>query len=520
MILFRRIATLFLLGQVFFPTFTKVRAQAVNNASDSFRFYNKLLSSQAMQEDLKVFLDVRNKANSGLYAYRSQQQIDSIYHWATEQVKTPMRTIDFYKIILLLTDFEGSCHNYTEPDLALMNFLKRQRSFFPYPLTYIEGQIIFDARLAQIPPGSKILSLNGVPAKELMQSFYKYYRTDGYVKTYKWSASVNRAFDINYLLEYGLTDTFVVEYLAPGIDTTQKIAIPAVSLSERTKNEENRYSAPVTNQINFKTQAPYSFRLLKPSVGLLNLRWFGFVTGKDDPDFAVYCRFIDSVFKDLSAKKVANLIIDVRNNPGGADPTFEQPVRYLTQQAFKENREAYINFDPEHFPDRKNFWGLQMSEPMDSASLEKGIIMLKDWFPVYENGRSEQNQKNNPEYSPKFPQFKGKVYLLINENVASAGSHFASLMKAFVGNLTIVGVETCGGYYVHNGHTPLVYELPNSKIKTQFSIVHVIQDAPQMESQPAGRGIIPDYEVWPTLADFMKQKDTQLDFVLNLIYKH
>lgn len=517
MILSQRTIALFFILLFFFPVFSKVQAQPIHVVADSLPQYNKVLSSQEMHEDLQVFLNIRKKANSGLYTYRSKKQIDSLYRWAEESVKTPLRTIDFYKIILRLTDFEGSCHNYTEPDLALMNFLKRQPSFFPYTLTYIEGQIIFDSRSAKIPPGSQILSLNGVAAKELMRSFYKYYRTDGYAQTYKWSASVNKAFDISYLLEYGLTDTFVVEYLAPGNNSIQKVVIPAVSLAERIKNEGNRYSAPVTGQIDFKTQTPYSFRLLTPSIGMLNLRWFGMVTGKDDPNFAVYCSFIDSVFKELSQKKVENLIIDVRNNPGGADPTFEQPVRYLTQQTFKENREAYITFDPEHFPDKKYFWGLEMSTRMDNADLEKGLLMLKEHFPVYKNGRSSQNPKYNPEYDPKYPQFQGKVYLLINENVASAASHFASLMKAFVANLTIVGVETCGGYYLHNGHSPLIYELPNSKIKTQFSIVHVIQDAPKVKSQPTGRGIIPDYEVWPTWDDFMKQKDTQLDFVLDLI---
>lgn len=63
----------------------------------------------------------------------------------------------------------------------------------------------------------------------------------------------------------------------------------------------------------------------------------------------------------------------------------------------------------------------------------------------------------------------------------------------------------------------LVYELPNSGIKAKFSIVHVEQDAPVKPDQPEGRGIIPDYEVWPTFDDFMHNRDTQMEFVLKLI---
>jgi len=143
--------------------------------------------------------------------------------------------------------------------------------------------------------------------------------------------------------------------------------------------------------------------------------------------------------------------------------------------------------------------------------------MLKDYFPALRNGRNLQNPRYNPVYSPKQPGFKGKLYLLIDENVASAASHLASLVKAYARNVTIVGVETVGGYYGHNGHMAVIYELPHSKIKTKFSIVYVDQDAPVKPDQPEGRGIIPDHTVWPTFNDFMQQKDTQMEYVLRLI---
>ena len=37
--------------------------------------------------------------------------------------------------------------------------------------------------------------------------------------------------------------------------------------------------------------------------------------------------------------------------------------------------------------------------------------------------------------------------------------------------------------------------------------------------KPEGRGVIPDYKVWPRLDDFIAQKDTQMNFVLELIEK-
>lgn len=496
----------------------KIQAQGFDkNTTDSLMLYNKMLSEKQMHDDLKILLSINEKANSGLYQYRSKKQIDSIYNTTIKSIKKPMSVIGFYKIMLHLADYEGSAHNYTIPDLDLMNFLNRQKSFFPYPLMYINGQIIFDGQSSDIPPGSRIRSINGVSDAQLMRSFYKYYTADGYNTTQKLSASVNKSFGINYLLEYGINNEFIIEYSGPKSESLQKKVLPAVTLKQRETNLKNRFSVPVTDLIDYKKQAPYSFRMLNPATGLLNIRWFGMAYGSDDPKFETYVQFLDSVFKGLDKNKVSNLIIDVRNNPGGSDPTFEQPVMYLTDKSFKENEKATIIFDPKLLPFENYFWGVSTSQRMDSISKKMGKEYLKDVYPIFKNNISVQNPKYNPVYHPKSPAFKGNVYLLINENVASAASHFASLVKGYVQNVTIVGVETVGGYYRHNGHSPLVYELPNSKIKTQFSIVNLVQDAPKKDNQPEGHGIMPDYEVWPSLDDFLQHKDTQMEFTLKLI---
>ena len=138
---------------------------------DSLQTYNKTLTPGEMKADLQTFLGIRKGANSGLYRYRTTQQIDSIYKWAFKEVKKPMTTLEFFHLILQLTDFEGSCHNYTEPGEELVAYLNRQQAFFPYALKYIEGKMIFNTVGAAIPVGSEILRINDVPAQQLMQSF-------------------------------------------------------------------------------------------------------------------------------------------------------------------------------------------------------------------------------------------------------------------------------------------------------------------------------------------------------------
>lgn len=482
---------------------------------DSIPVYDKILSPADMKKDLSLFRDIREKANSGLYRYRNKKSVDSIYKWASRSITKPLPTTEFFKIILVLTDFEGSCHNYTEVSQDLLNFLLRQKAFFPYALKYIGGNIIFNNSETAIPVGSRILSINEIPDTALMASFYKHFPADGFTVTEKLSASVDRSFGIRYLLEYGLKDSFVIEFNEPGSTSTRSVTLDAVSLEEREKNLVKRHSAPVDSITNYNIPPSYSFSRIDSSTGLLKFRIFNMATGKDDPAFKVYVNFIDSVFLELDKNNIQHLIMDIRGNPGGSDPTFEQPMMYLTDKPFKENTLAYITFDqPPHI---EHFWGISTSTKMSREEFMEGEKFLRSYYPQLKNGRNLQNPEFNPVYYPKQPAFKGKLYLLIDQNVASAASHLASLVKAYATNATIVGVETVGGYYGHNGHIAFVYELPQSKIKTKFSIVYVVQDAPPKPDQPEGRGIIPHHEVWPGFDDFIENRDTQMEFVKKLI---
>src|SRR5690606_13929805 len=101
------LAILFCLLQITFSAFAQNETQVMQ---DSLAQYNKMLSTNEMQEDLKLLRDIRKEVNSGLYIYHSPEQIDSIYNWAFSMTEKPLSTIDFYKIMLHLADYEGSVH--------------------------------------------------------------------------------------------------------------------------------------------------------------------------------------------------------------------------------------------------------------------------------------------------------------------------------------------------------------------------------------------------------------------------
>lgn len=477
---------------------------------------NEKLTVQKLKQDLTTFRQIRQKANSGVYKYRTKKQIDSIYSWAFSQLNEPAQLLDFYKIILQITDFEGSVHNNTTLPDEFQNKYTAGKVFFPYPVKLIDNKIVINFDHAEIPLGSQIYSVNGIGIDKILLSFYKYYTTDGFNISGK-RIGVSAAFGKYYEMEYGPQDHFLVEYSLS--DQTEKLTKSIISISNenRKENFNNRHSLPIDSLQYKKAKNKYSFKIITQNTALLSVHTFAIGKNAKDKEHQAYKKYLDSCFQLLSNhQEIKNLIVDVRNNGGGTDPNDILTFSYLTQKSYRENSSAYINFQKIPFPD---YLVYEETEPQKKLEERNEFEAdLKEEFPKLKGKTYPQDQKFNLLLQPDKNNFKGQIYLLISPRIASAGSLFASLVAGNTNAITI-GEETMGGYFGHNGHTPIEYELPNTKIKTTFSIVNLEQDVPKKSNQIFGHGVIPDYEVKQSFDDFMQNKDTQFEYTLKLINK-
>lgn len=476
---------------------------------------NQKLTIKELNQDLVTFKNIREKANSGLYKYRTKKQIDSIYSWAFTQISKPQELLDFYKVILKITDFEGSTHN----DTTLPEEFEKQyfsgNGFFPYPVKLFTDKLIVNYVNSEIPLGSQIYSINGISTEKILQDFYKYYTTDGYNITGK-SIGITGSFARYFVLEYGLQKDFFIEYSLPYETQKQTKTISAVNNDVRKENFKKRHSLPIDSlQYSRAKKEKYAFKIVKPNTALLSIHTFVIGMNAKDKEHLAYKKYLDSCFQYLSNHlEIKNLIVDVRNNGGGTDPNDILTFSYLTQKVYQENKSAFINFQKLPFTD---YFVYEETDPKKQKEEKLDFeAELKDEFPTLQNHKYYQSSKFNTILQPDKNAFKGQIYLLISPRIASAGSLFAALVAGRT-NTVIIGEETMGGYFGHNGHTPVEYTLPNSKITTQFSIVNLEQDVPKNANQIYGRGIIPDREVKQTLEDFLQNKDTQLEYTLKLI---
>ncbi|QXU49691.1 hypothetical protein KYG33_01190 [Chryseobacterium sp. D764] len=459
-------------------------------------------------EDLQTFRSIREKANSGLYVYRTRKQIDSIYRQAEEEARNSKNIFDFYKVIAKITGFEGSCHNYTDLPNHASYYLTQKPEYLPITLKNIDGRLLQDSKDNALPLGAEILSINGVSAKEMISRFSQYYFSDGYSAPYKETTGFERGMLDKFYMEFGTHKNYLISYKWNG--TVKEISLPGISLDDFKKLQDLRFSLAFDKKL---LSEKYSLNKEGDGIYRLSLRGFDFATGKEDPAYKKFSAFLDQMMNTLESEKTENLIIDLRGNTGGTGALYEKVFSYLTQRPFRDSQYAYTNFNEVPMEEKLVITPLFLSNGVqDKHGLN---AYLKQLYPKEVQGKYYWADDKNPLILPNNKTFKGQLYLLVDQRVASAASHLASLIKSYT-NAIVIGKETVGGYYEHNGHLPLVYELPNTGIQTGFSIVHVIQDAQNLPDQKRSHGIIPHIQIQQTDQEFLDQTDIYMKKVSEL----
>ncbi len=475
----------------------------------------KVLPRAEVLADLTLFQQIKEAAHAGIYKYRTKARMDSAFAAARAQVPQQPTVLDEFRLIAAVTDFEGSVHNDTKLPAEAWKAIGPYPVFFPYPLKMIAGKMRFNYAGADIPLGAEILTINGRSADSVAAALSKYWTVDGYDRGIR-TAAVDNYIARYYFYEYGPQRAFDLTYRPPASPAVLSAQVPAVTYNQHFTNRKHRHSRPFDSLTSYSGQGPrYSFRTIG-STAVLTVRTFDIGGNAESPLHKKYVRFLDSVFTKTNADPtIASVLVDVRGNDGGSDPNDMVTFSYLAHQPFQENKSAFLAFNT--IP----YWKYIALDGFLKRLISKFIYQreLRREFTVERDGKYYQNQKVNVVYQPAANRTTKPVYLLVDSYVASAASMFSAMVRGNT-EAVVIGEETVGGYYGHTGHAPASFILPHSGIQTGFSVVDLEQDVPVKASQPAGRGILPDYPVSQSYEDFLANRDTQLAFALDLIKRH
>ena len=433
-----------------------------------FIIRNRYLSTAEMKEDLDTLYYAINSIHPNPYARISRKKFNRSKNKLYEKIKDSLRVNDFWKLTTLTVAEIRDGHTWLKYPIGEWGYkaLSGDSITFPLKLKFCKDKAYVAENFSniRIETGSRLLSINNVPMEKMIKKLKEY--VSGELYHFRLSV-LERMFPQILHTVYQFEGPFNVE----------------VELKD---GEVRRFELKGINYYDYKTYSKtginFNFNNLPEiNAGILSFDCFWFEEKFDS--------LIEETFTEIKEKELNYLIIDIRENRGGASRIAEMLLNYLTDEPYRFFAGGKIKIS-RYTKERVNW--------IEDIKIDS----------VY-------TFESKPKAPPENPlRFKGKVYVLTSHCTFSTASGFAAVIKDYdIG--TLVGEET-GGLPSCYGDSYRLY-LPNSKLGIFISWKYFIR--PSGNPELINHGILPDIQVEMTPKIIQKGIDTVMEKVKNLIRK-
>ena len=354
--------------------------------------------------------------------------------------------------------------------------------------------------------GKEVATIDGIPAKE--QAAYVRSRTNLFDAQVQSTGAVQML--TNWSIQYRDNNCDKPVHLT--FTDSSSVEVPFLKPNQ-VKKFIPRATAPIAYNVHRRQnlREDWSFRLLDDNIALLTLAHFHM----NDVQ-------MDAIADTLrSHANVPNLIVDVRDNPGGDAGCEAKMVQWFLTESGPSNLTYQKVMSNTTYPCFTNCfnWPAAM-QPFEEFVKVDGMegFYNRD---ISNELKTAQHQKKHSSKKKKAKPlqtdaiYKGKLYILTNENSASAATDFpAHLVRA--GRAVTIGRETATAYHYMTALKFAHLFLPHSHIEYQLPLIKAVTASDVSERFPYGRGLLPDYEVPLTREEIFSSTE---DVILNRAQK-
>jgi len=416
-ILMTKLKSVFLIGLVFVLTCTTSNGQG------------RVLSKKQLLEDISQLESVLLMDHPAVSSTEQIQAIKDQVAYLKNEVKEESSMKESFAHVSSIVEKIECSHTSIYPG-SLKSILPKQ--VFPVKLALVEDKILVAEDIIDgertIEKGLEIITINGDSIGSVMKNLLLFHGGSDEQNARIEKEHALFMFGDRYWLVYGPKDEFSLELY----DRESKSMILA--------EVESEFSVQGWDKINLDIDE-------EKNIGVLTLRSFhGY-----DPFQLVYALELREVFKKINANELSHLIIDVRDNLGGAIINTKRVLKYLLPNEFQiydqvkcksslSKKSSNIYIFMASLRNRKNADAIQFKRFTKSVKPAK---------------------KNN---------YKGKLTVLMNAKSLSASCIFGAKIKS-EGRGKLIGDESGGAYGgTYGGYFRLI-ELRHSKIHIRIPLL-------------------------------------------------
>lgn len=371
-------------------------------------------SSQTVKEDLDYLYQSLQSTHYNLFAFQKQKKYDSLYNQL--RLSLPSDSLAQLQAVTLyqrLVSFANTGHCEIDfPAKAYIDYAYAGGTVFPLELAFEKGKVYVRKNLStnnSLSIGDEVISIDKEPINQFQKSFHQITSAESnYARNAKlefWS------FPRFYYQMFGTKEEWEVQIKSQE-KKIRNVLVKAISVIDF---ETKRNGELVNPQRAFRYYDKVAY--LNPG---------GFSSSETNGEL-MFRQFIDSAFADLKLRGSKDLIIDLRNNPGGHNVYSDYLISYFATKPFK----WYDAFTLKTSKILKTQTRLQ---PDTTDAYSRVILSNKDGA-IFKY----EFELQNPVSLSK--RYQGNVYVLVNRQTYSMAAVAAALIQDYKFG-KIVGEET------------------------------------------------------------------------------
>ena len=464
------------------------------------------LLAEQMAEDFFWLKKGLLELHPGLYRYQTEASLQALF---AEFEPLFNRSMSYREAYLLISRLVGQVRcghtyaNFFNQNQLIQHAVFQQADKLPFLFRILDRRIFIVENASEheaIPVGAEIKRVNDIPVSEIWDSLLPLVKADGNNEGKRladlqvFGVEGFEAFDVYFPLLFpprNGTYSLEIQFREGGpIQTLEVNALTPKQRKEALLKRSGGYPATDWDSL-------WQFTVIDPNAALLRLSHFQ--TWKMTMNWR---KFLQDAFSALQKQAIPNLVIDIRNNEGGADEVIAFLSQYLVSKPIAmepmEDRLRYEYIAPE--------WGPYLRSWDDSFKDFRGKVRrIDDRFYTW-------IKPDDPLEIPAGKKaYSGNIYLLVDETNSSATFYLAKFCKDH-GLATLVGRPTGGSQRGINGGRIAFLQLPNSKIEVDIPLIGTFP----LSEKPEG-GIVPDVLVDMEAEAFRKGEDLILQKAMELI---